>query len=146
MKFTYKYPRPAVTVDILIFKLNSPTQILLIERKNEPYKKSWAFPGGFVDENESLDKAAKRELAEETNLRNIALKQFQTFGNPGRDPRGHTVSVIYWGILKNADLIKAGDDASKADWFDINNLPTLAFDHQDILVFALKHIAELNKH
>ncbi len=145
MKFNYKYPRPAVTVDILIFKFNNPTQILLIERKNDPYKNSWAFPGGFVDENEALNEAAYRELAEETGLKTVELKQLQSFGNPGRDPRGHTVSIAYWGIIHGKENPKAGDDASKVEWFDLNELPSLAFDHQEILDFALKNIQELNR-
>lgn len=144
MNFIYKYPRPAVTVDILVFKLIKPIQILLIERKNEPFKNKWALPGGFVDKNESLEKAAKRELAEETALSNIYLKQLQTFGNPGRDPRGHTISIAYWGIIKSDEIkIAAGDDASKAEWFNINDIPDLAFDHQEIMDFAVQNIQEI---
>ncbi len=138
MNFSYQYPRPAVTVDMIVFRLNNPAQVLLIERKNEPFKNSWAFPGGFVDENEPLDKAAYRELVEETGLKNVSLKQLQTFGDPGRDPRGHTVSIVFWGIIRSKEKAMAGDDALKAEWFDIDDLPTLAFDHQKILNFALK--------
>lgn len=145
MNFFYEYPRPAVTVDMIVFKLKKTTQLLLIERKNEPFKNSWAFPGGFIDENEPLDKAAKRELAEETGLKNINLKQLQTFGDPGRDPRGHTVSIAFWGISEDEELVKAGDDASKAKWFDIDKVPKLAFDHQKILEFSLKNIPEINR-
>lgn len=143
MNFSYQYPRPAVTVDMIVFRRNNPTQVLLIERKNEPYKNSWAFPGGFVDENEPLEKAAYRELMEETGLKNVYLKQLQTFGDPGRDPRGHTVSVAFWGIIIDKEKAIAGDDAIKTEWFDIDNLPSLAFDHQKILEFALKNIPEL---
>lgn len=145
MNFIYQYPRPSVTVDILIFKLKNPTQVLLIKRKNEPFKNTWAFPGGFVDENEPLDKAASRELTEETTLENIDLKQLQSFGDPGRDPRGHTISIVFWGIANEEDIAIAGDDASKAEWFEINNLPILAFDHQKIFDFAFENIQELKK-
>jgi len=144
MNFIYKYPRPSITVDMLIFKFENLTKVLLIKRKNEPFKNKWAFPGGFVDENEPLEKAAKRELMEETGLKNVDLKQLKTFGDPGRDPRGHTVSIAFWGLLKEDGMLKAGDDASETAWFDINNLPSLAFDHQEMLEFALKNISELN--
>jgi len=144
MNFIYKYARPAVTVDMLVFRFENPIQILLIKRKNEPFKNTWAFPGGFVDENEPLEKAAKRELSEETGLKNVDLKQLKTFGDPGRDPRGHTVSIAFWGLLKENEMLKAGDDASETAWFKINNLPSLAFDHQEMLEFALKNISELN--
>ncbi len=142
MNFTYKYPRPSVTVDIIIFKLNNPVQVLLIERKHPPFQNTWAFPGGFVDENEPLEKAAIRELTEETGLKNINLKQLHAFGDPGRDPRGHTVSIVFWGVLKEEVILLAGDDASKAEWFNIKSLPELAFDHQEILDFALNKIGE----
>ena len=141
MSYTYDYPHPAVTVDIIIFKNGSPAKVLLIERKNPPFKNCWAFPGGFVDENEALKKAAHRELEEETGLKNIALKQLQAFGDPGRDPRGHTVSVVFWGILNDRQKVNAGDDASKTQWFEITRLPELAFDHEKIMKIALQKLS-----
>ena len=120
MPYTYKFPRPAVTVDIILFKKTNITEALLIQRKNEPFKNSWAFPGGFVDKNEPLENAAKRELREETSIKNIELKQFQCFGDPGRDPRGHTVSIVFYGWVKSDVNALAGDDAADAKWFPID--------------------------
>ena len=137
MTYTYNFPRPALTVDIIIFRLseNNP-EALLIKRGNEPYKGQWALPGGFVDKDESLELAAARELEEETSLKGILLTQMHSFGNPGRDPRGHTVSVVYVGYLPDGLTSKAGDDAAEAEWFNVNNLPELAFDHAEILDMA----------
>ncbi len=135
MAFTYDYPRPAVTVDMIIIrKKHSSYDVLLIERKHNPFALHWALPGGFVDANENLMDAAHRELEEETNIKDIELKQFYTYGDKGRDPRGHTVSVVYYGFidpLKNSVI--AGDDAAAFGWFDISNLPPLAFDHASIV-------------
>jgi 8-oxo-dGTP diphosphatase len=141
MKYTYEYPRPAVTVDIIVLN-KEYSSILLIKRNNPPFINLWALPGGFVDENEPLINAAHRELDEETSISNIELKQFHTFGNPGRDPRGHTVSIVYWGVLSNSNYdIKAGDDASDAQWFKISELLLLAFDHAEVIEYAFKTIA-----
>ncbi len=137
--YQYPYPRPSVTVDIIVFD-RKKENVLLIERKNEPFKNSWALPGGFVDKDEALDKAAYRELEEETGIRSINLKQFYTFGNPGRDPRGHTVSIVYWGIIQNIKQVRAGDDALNTKWFSITVLPKLAFDHLDILNIAIEEL------
>ena len=138
MAHTYPFPRPAVTVDIIIFRLTDKIpEVLLISRGREPYKGQWALPGGFVDKDESLEKAAARELEEETGLKNILLTQMHTFGDPGRDPRGHTVSVVYVGYLTGTAESKAGDDAAAAEWFNIEKLPRLAFDHADILKMAI---------
>ena len=137
MAHSYSFPRPAVTVDIIIFRLTDKVpEVLLIRRGNDPFKDQWALPGGFVDKDEPLKKAAARELEEETGLKNILLTQMHTFGNPGRDPRGHTVSVVYVGYLTEPAESKAGDDASEAEWFSIENIPQLAFDHADILKMA----------
>ena len=139
MIYTYAYPRPAVTVDIIIIK-EDKNQILLIERKNEPFKNQWALPGGFVDIDEELENAAYRELEEETSISNIKLHQFKTFGKPGRDPRGRTISIIYYGILKNNNqVIKAGDDAKNLKWYSLDNLPLLAFDHIEIIKEFTQH-------
>ena len=139
--FTYQYPRPAVTVDMLIVdKSGSAPKILLIERRNNPFAGCWALPGGFVDENEDIDDAARRELREETSLVDVALHQFGAFGKPGRDPRGHTITIAYWGIAKNPQQACAADDAKTLKWFETSNLPPLAFDHLEIIQEGLKKI------
>ncbi|MBE9485031.1 MAG: NUDIX hydrolase [Bacteroidetes bacterium] len=137
MSYTYTFPRPAVTVDIIIFRLsdNNP-EVLLIKRGNDPYKGHWALPGGFVDKDEPLETAAARELKEETGLTDILLTQMHTFGNPGRDPRGHTVSVVYVGYLTDESTARAGDDAAAAEWFKTEELPDLAFDHDVVVEMA----------
>lgn len=147
MAYTYEYPRPNLTVDCVIFGkyANSETlQVLLIQRKHEPFANKWAFPGGFVDENEDLIDAAKRELVEETSLENIEVQQFGTFGAPGRDPRGWTVSVAYYALV-NIEECKpqAADDAREVAWFSLEDtLPELAFDHSLILKAAQATLAK----
>lgn len=127
-----------VTVDIIVIKsVLSNHQILLIKRKNEPFQNCWALPGGFVDENEDLEDAARRELLEETGIHAAHIAQLRTYGTPRRDPRGHMVSVAYLCMGNENMLIAAGDDASDAKWFSANNLPDLAFDHDEIISFAL---------
>lgn len=144
MTYTYNYPRPAVTVDIIIMRCHENTdEVLLIERLNPPFQNSWALPGGFVDKDENLSEAASRELKEETGLHNIELVQFYTFGDKGRDPRGHTVSVVYYGVLASHQMqAVAGDDAKKLRWFNINDLPPLAFDHNDIMQLFKEKVLE----
>ncbi|MEA2107785.1 MAG: NUDIX hydrolase [Bacteroidota bacterium] len=141
MIYTYAYPRPAVTVDIIVLKnFDNHPEILLIERKNEPFKNMWALPGGFVDKDEDIETAAYRELKEETSIEDINLFQLHTFGKPGRDPRGHTISIVHIGFLKNNNQkIQAGDDAKNLQWFSVNQLPELAFDHQEIIHYALEN-------
>lgn len=128
-----------VTVDAVIFRKSADGhELLLIKRKNDPFKGKWALPGGFVDENEDLADAAKRELQEETGLVVEKLVQVGAFGKPGRDPRNHTVSVAYTGFAdENAEALGA-DDADEAKWFAITALPELAFDHADIIKSALE--------
>ncbi|MGB8225257.1 MAG: NUDIX hydrolase, partial [Sedimentisphaerales bacterium] len=99
----------------------------------------WAFPGGFVDMDEELEDAAARELAEETGLTSVKLTQLQAFGKCGRDPRGRNISVMFIGITKDSK-IKGGDDAAEAKWFEINNLPPMAFDHNDVAAIAIMHL------
>ena len=142
MPFTYDYPRPSVTVDIIIFsKEKKETQVLLIQRKHEPFKDEWALPGGFIEMDETIEKSALRELEEETGITGIAIQQFLTFGDPGRDPRGRTVSIIYYGFAKKNTLhTKAGDDAKHLDWHSINDLPELAFDHEIIIKEAIEKL------
>ncbi len=137
-EYTYKYPRLALTVDMIIARIvNEKLQVLLIQRLNSPYKNKWAFPGGFVDMDETLEQAAVRELAEETGVVNVNLKQFKAYSAVNRDPRGRTVSVAFTGKVNGDVIAKAGDDAKNTGWFDINNLPQLAFDHNEILAEIL---------
>ena len=143
MPYTYDYPRPALTVDcmLLAYTAGQPIEVLLIQRGKDPFKHHWALPGGFVDEMEDLPVAARRELAEETGIQLNALEQFAAFGKPGRDPRGHVVSVAHWALIDPAQhSVKAADDASNAQWFPISDLPTLAFDHAEIIASGLHHI------
>ena len=121
-----------VTVDVLVIN-NETDEILLIKRLNEPYKDCWALPGGFVDENEDLEQAARRELFEETNIETDEMTQIGTFGKPYRDPRGHMISVAYQTNLNENQKVKAKDDAKEVKWFSIKDLPELAFDHLEII-------------
>lgn len=121
-----------VTVDVLV--INKKTdEILLIKRLNEPFKDCWALPGGFVDENEDLEQAARRELFEETNIETTEMTQIGAFGTPNRDPRGHMISVAYQTDLIDNQIVKAKDDAKEVKWFSIKDLPELAFDHLEII-------------
>ncbi len=125
-----------VTVDIVLCKSN---KILLIKRLKDPFKDCWALPGGFVDENEDLEDAAKRELLEETSVKVDKLTQIGAFGKPFRDPRSHTVSIAYYGEVPENTIAIAADDAKEAYWFSIDDLPELAFDHQEIIDKTLKN-------
>jgi 8-oxo-dGTP diphosphatase len=144
MPFTYPYPRPSVTVDCVVFGLDLAAEdlkVLLIQRKKDPFAGLWAFPGGFVEESETLEESAKRELQEETGITRLYLEQLYTFGDPGRDPRGHTVTVAYYALVKLSDHSpKAADDAKAVDWFSISKAPKLAFDHAKILRIALQRL------
>ncbi|MDD2385435.1 MAG: NUDIX hydrolase [Bacteroidales bacterium] len=131
MKYTYEYPRALNTVDIIIMAANS--KILLIKRLNEPFKNMWALPGGFIEMDEKLINSAKRELEEETHLKNIELKQFRTYGDPGRDPRGRNISLVFYGTCYSPSDAKAGDDAYETQWANIKTLPKMAFDHEKII-------------
>jgi len=133
-KYSYDYPRPALTVDIVLATREAKPRVLLIQRKREPFAGSWALPGGFVDENERLIDAAKRELHEETGLEIGDIEQLYVAGDPGRDPRGWTVSVVYLARVDADDLKPvAADDAAAVGWFALDELPALAFDHAMIL-------------
>ena len=139
-EYTYPYPRPSVTVDIVLFGTDIVFHgsVLLIKRRKDPFQGMWALPGGYRNENEQLMHAALRELREETGVTGVRLRQFHTFGNPGRDPRGDTVSVAYTGgVPRNAVTVQADDDAEDAQWFSVKHLPPLAFDHRDIIQYAL---------
>lgn len=143
MAFTYKYPRPAVCVDCVIFS-NDKSNILLIKRAHEPFKECWALPGGFVEMDETLEESAKRELEEETGLKNIQLNQLYTYGNPDRDPRGRVISVAFWGVVDSLEnKVCAGSDAKNAQWFPLDQLPELAFDHSEIISKALSIVSQL---
>jgi 8-oxo-dGTP diphosphatase len=144
MAYTYQYPRPSVTVDIIIIcKFEDKMKILLIQRGNEPFKNKWAFPGGFIEMDETLEESAVRELHEETGLQEVRLHQFGTYGDPGRDPRGRTVSVVFYGFtdIRNS-LVAGSDDAKNAGWFGMNEIPDMAFDHNTILSDLLKYLRE----
>ena len=143
MNYTYQYPRMLVTVDciILLETPSQPIQILLVKRGNEPYKDYYALPGGFPEMDELLIDAAKRELAEETGLMGVELKQLAAFDALGRDPRDRNIAIAFYGFTspKNCTL-QAGDDAAEAEWFAVDKLPELAFDHTQIIELALKRI------
>ncbi len=130
--YTYKYPRPALTVDAIVLT-KQPAKILLIKRKKDPFAGMWALPGGFIEMDETLEQACRRELKEETGLTAETLTQFKAYGEPDRDPRHRTISIVFYTFLKTPEKPKGMDDAADAKWFSINNLPPLAFDHQLIL-------------
>lgn len=139
--YCYDYPRPALTVDAVLLQTSADgIQVLLIKRARDPFEGQWALPGGFVDEDESLEDAVARELAEETGLRTLSLEQIGAFGDPGRDPRGHTVSVVFAGVLKDRALVNGGDDAKEAAWHSALEPPELAFDHNKILNYTLERL------
>ncbi len=145
MSFTYPFARPSVAVDCVVFTYLEPQlKVLLIERRSDPFKGCWALPGGFVDIDESTDMAAGRELSEETGLTMINLRQVQAFSEVDRDPRDRVISVAYFGFVSSADsTVQPGSDAMRAEWFNVKQLPELAFDHARILQTALRKIREL---
>jgi 8-oxo-dGTP diphosphatase len=147
MPFTYDYPRPMVTADCLIFSgAGDELRILLIRRGHEPYRNMWALPGGFLEMDEELEECALRELKEETGLTGVVLNQLFTVGTPGRDPRGRTITVLYYGFAYyRSDKLKAGDDASDIYWFLVNKLPPMAFDHTEVIRRAVKELKLLCK-
>lgn len=138
--YTYSHPRPSNTVDVAIFRpFEGYFQILLIQRAQDPFLGMFALPGGFMNMDESLEEAAERELFEETGVSNLKLTQIQTFSAPNRDPRGRVISTCFGCVLDDQEqrVIQAGDDACNAAWFDIRNLPSLAFDHDQIIQIAI---------
>jgi len=139
-RYVYEWPRPMVTVDAAVFlKGQGKDKLLLIKRGKEPFKGRWVFPGGFVEMDEELADAAARELEEETGVVGVRLEQMHTFGTCGRDPRGRVISAVFVGTVKpDKAMIKAGDDAAEAAWFDIDHLPQLAFDHNEIAKMAIE--------
>lgn len=144
MSYAYKYPHPAVTADVVVFTIeNDELKVLLIQRDQYPHEGEWAIPGGFIDIDESLGQAAKRELKEETGVSARFLEQLYTFGNPDRDPRERIITVAYFTLMPFDDLsIVAGDDARDASLYSTDDLPPLAFDHDGILRAAMHRVRE----
>ena len=142
MPFTYKYPHPAVTVDGVVFGYDAADlKVLLIQRGGVPFRGKWALPGGFVNMDEGLETAARRELEEETGMTELYLEQLFTFGEPKRDPRERVISVAYYALVKLADhKVRAASDARNVAWFPVAKLPELAFDHDDILEVAVNRL------
>ena len=136
------YARPSVTADVIIFTLcNNDLQVLLVERKYSPFEGMWAIPGGFVDIDEALEEAALRELEEETGVRDVYLEQLYTFGDVDRDPRGRVITVAYFALVPAAAIApRASSDAAKACWWSVYDLPPLAFDHANVLSYALQRL------
>lgn len=142
--YSYKYPRPALTTDAVVFSVeNNEIELLLIQRKHEPWKGMWALPGGFLEVDETCEQGAKRELEEETGLTGIELHQLYVYDAVNRDPRERIITVAHWGITqKSKHNAKGRDDAKEARWFNVKNLPPLAADHKEIIEKAL-HLMEL---
>ena len=138
MAFTYKYPRPAVTADCIVITKEADPKVLLIERGAEPFKGCWAFPGGFMNMDETTEQCAIRELEEETGLIVPKTHQIGAYSKVDRDPRGRTVTVAYLAIVNSPIAVCAQDDATKAEWWPLSCLPNLAFDHYDIMQDAIK--------
>lgn len=145
LKYHYKYPHPAVTTDSVVFGFDGKSlHILLVERGIEPYKGSWALPGGFMKIDETVEDCAKRELSEETGVTDVYLEQFHTFSAVYRDPRERVVTVAFFALVRKSDFqLLAGDDAARASWFEVDELPPLAFDHDEIIKMAREHIKEV---
>lgn len=138
MSYTYEYPRPAVTADCVVVTKEAEPKVLLIQRGNEPYKGCWAFPGGFMNMDETTEQCAIRELEEETGLKIDEVKQIGAYSRVDRDPRGRTITVAYLAFVDSPVEVKGQDDAAKAEWFALSNLPELAFDHEEIMEEAKK--------
>lgn len=142
MSFIYEYARPAITVDCVVFGLDEgDLKLLLIERNLEPFKGKWALPGGFVHLSETLENAARRELEEEAGLQDVFLEQLYTFSDLNRDPRERVVTVAYYALVNiNDHDVRAATDAADAAWFDVTDLPCLAFDHEEIVDTAITRL------
>lgn len=140
MTYCYEYPRASNTVDAIIIDKQSKSKVLLIKRGNDPFKGYWALPGGYIEMSETLEESIKREILEETNIVNQTFYQYKTFGNPHRDPRGRTITTIFYCFYANDEDHHAGDDAADIKWFDIKDIALLAFDHAEILKEFCKDI------
>lgn len=144
-RFCYDFPRPSVTVDIILFTFqHEELKVLLIRRKRDPFGGHWALPGGFVEIDEDLEAAAMRELWEETNVSDIYLEQLYTFGAPDRDPRTRVITVAYFALLSTEQMqrlqLRSADDADDVRWWNVYQLPDLAFDHPRVLHYALQRL------
>ena len=141
-KYCYKYPHPAVTTDCVIFGFDGQSlKVLLVERGIEPYKGRWAFPGGFLNPDERAEEGARRELNEETGLEGAFIEQFHTYTEPNRDPRERVITIAYFALVRIQE-VHGGDDAAEAQWFPIEEVPQLAFDHDRILRDATRKLRE----
>ncbi|MCR5574022.1 MAG: NUDIX hydrolase [Bacteroidaceae bacterium] len=138
MEYTYKYPRPAVTADCVVITNEAEPKVLLIQRGFDPYKGCWAFPGGFMNMDETTEQCAIRELEEETGLRVSDIHQIGAYSKVDRDPRGRTITVAYLAFVDEPIVVTGKDDAAKAEWFPLSVLPNLAFDHADIMADVIK--------
>ena len=138
MAYTYKYPRPSVTADCIVITREAEPKVLLIQRGGEPFKGAWAFPGGFMNMDETTEQCAIRELEEETGMIINELHQVGAYSKVDRDPRGRTITVAYLAIIDKPISVIGQDDAAKAEWWSVSNLPHLAFDHYDIMQDAIK--------
>jgi 8-oxo-dGTP diphosphatase len=143
MEYTYKYPRPAVTADCVVMTTEANPHVLLIERGFDPFKGCWAFPGGFMNMDETAEQCAIRELEEETGLKVSSIHQIGAYSKVDRDPRGRTITVAYLATIEAPAKVRGQDDAAKAEWFPIDALPPLAFDHDDIMKDALSLFTHL---
>jgi 8-oxo-dGTP diphosphatase len=142
-EYRYDYPRPAVTSDIAVLRLDEVPEILLIQRKDPPFRKMWALPGGFMEMEETLEATARRELMEETGISAGELIRFDSYDKPGRDPRGRTITQVFVMIWKKEmGIPRAGSDAAALEWFALNQLPELAFDHRKIIADVIRMIRE----
>lgn len=137
MAYSYDYPRPSVTADCIVMTRETDPKVLLIERGHEPFKGCWAFPGGFMNMDETTEQCAVRELEEETGLKITDIQQLGAYSKVDRDPRGRTITVAYLAFVDKPLPVKGQDDAAKAQWFSIKNLPKLAFDHAEIMRDAI---------
>lgn len=144
MAYTYKYPRPAVTGDCIVITKEANAKVLLIQRGDEPYKGCWAFPGGFMNMDETTEQCAIRELEEETGLKVNEVHQIGAYSKVDRDPRGRTITVAYLAIIEKPVSVVGQDDAAKAEWWPISALPQLAFDHDEIIADAIGLYKRMN--
>ena len=143
MEYSYKYPRPAVTADCVVMTREAAPKVLLVERGFEPFKGRWAFPGGFMNMDETAEQCAVRELEEETGLVVNEIHQIGAYSKVDRDPRGRTITVAFLAAIDAPAEVRGQDDAARAEWFPIDKLPPLAFDHDDIMKDALSLFTHL---
>jgi len=136
-----KYAKPSVTADIIIFTIKSgELRVLLVKRKVAPFKDKWVIPGGFVHLDQSLEDAAKLKLEEKTGVKDVYLEQLYTFGDPKRDPRGRVITICYFALISSENLVLKKDGEYDVQWFSIEKLPQLGFDHKQILEYAIKRL------